>query len=61
MVSALLSGGSSPGGAEIPEDAIDPVTVDSCFCVGIIRMVHSREPEQSSAQIAPEHVCLYAP
>ena len=39
MVSALLSGGSSPGGAEIPEGAEDPVPVDSCFCVGIIRIV----------------------
>ena len=39
MGSALLSGGSSPGGAEIPEDAVDPVTVDSCFGEGIIRMV----------------------
>ena len=35
----MLSGGSSPGGAEIPEDAVDPVPVDSCFCDGIIRMV----------------------
>ena len=35
MVSALLSGGFSPGGAEILVGAEDPVPVDSCFCVGI--------------------------
>ena len=39
MVSALLSGGSNPGGAEIPEGAGAPVPVDSCFCVGIVRIV----------------------
>jgi len=39
VVSALLSGGSSPGGAEIPEGAEDPVPVGSCFCVGISRIV----------------------
>ena len=37
IVSALLSGGSSPG-AEILEGAGDPVPVDSCFCVGIMRI-----------------------
>ena len=36
---ALLTGGSSPGGAGIPEDAVDSVTVDSCFCVDTILMV----------------------
>ena len=39
VVFALFSGGSSPGGAEIPEGAEDPVPVDSCFCVGISRIV----------------------
>ena len=39
MVSALLSGGSSPGGAEIPVGKEDPVPVASCFCAGISRMV----------------------
>ena len=39
MGSALLTGGSSPGGAEIPGDAVDSVTVDSCFCVDTILMV----------------------
>ena len=39
VVSALLSGGSSPGGAEIPEGKEDPVPVASCFCAGISRIV----------------------
>ena len=39
VVSDLCSGGSSPGGGEIPEGAEDPVPIDSCFCVGIRRIV----------------------
>ena len=63
MVSALCSGGSSPGGAEIPEGAEDPVPIDSCFCGGISRIVRSRShmPGPNYLLIAHEHVCLYAP
>ena len=39
MVSALCSGGSSSGGAEIPEGAEDPVPIECCFCGGISRIV----------------------
>ena len=51
-MSAPLSGGSSPGGAEILEGKEDPVSVASCFCAGISRIVVTGTPSECAAAFA---------